>query len=418
MNKLKKKLALLICWTITMIILTSCKGSRELDEIGIVVSMGMDIEDEKIIMTVEIINPTSTKMAAGAPEQRGTVFIQSIGDTISDAGRNTTLQFDRRMYLPHNSVVIFGEEFAKRGIGDFMDFFSRDNEERETSYMVVAKGAKAYEVMGINGGLSNSAGDYLVKLIENFKRNAKTRSLPVFEFFRYYYDTSTGPILGVVEKVEKKEINKETSKQITQETKEKVIEKYVLDVSGGAAFKEDILIGYYSGDEMIGFNFIVDELEEGLMVFETPKELSDKSSYIGREGRLTVMEILKSKTKKDIKIIDGEIQLAIDVKLRGGLREETRGVDLSNSEIIEALEKACSEKVKEHIKMTMEKAQKEFKHDNFSIGALIHRKYPEEWRKIYNDWQNIFPKISYTVNVETEIQRTGLVSTPSNIRER
>lgn len=113
MYKLKKKLALLTYWILIMITVTSCAGRRELDEIGIVVSIGMDIEDEKIILTMEVVNPAAAKATAGMPAQKSTVFVQGVGDTVFEAGRNTTLQFDRRVYLPHSGVVIFGEEFAK-----------------------------------------------------------------------------------------------------------------------------------------------------------------------------------------------------------------------------------------------------------------------------------------------------------------
>lgn len=415
---MKKRVVLLVLWIMIIITVTSCTERRELDDLGIVISMGLDIEDEKVIMTLEVINPTSSKLAAGMPTQKSSIFIQGVGDTVFEAGRNLTLQFDRRAYLPHNSVIILSEEVARRGIGDIIDFLSRDNEQRETAYLVVAKDAKAYEVMGINAGLSNSFGGYLTNIIENYQRNEKTRSLTVFEFFRYYYDLSTGPILGVVEKKEKIEISKETNKEIFQESKDESLDKYILDLTGGAAFARDKLLGYFSGDEMIGFNFIVDEYEKGLVVLETPKELSEDISSIGRASENLVVEVLRSKTKKEIEIVDGKIHLSIKVNIRGSLGEATAGVDVGNPEVIEVIENACSERVKELIENTMEKAQKEFQYDNFSIGALMHRKHPVEWRKVSDDWHNVFTKISYTVDVKTEILRTGLIDTPGNIRKR
>lgn len=416
---MKKKLTLLVLWIMIILTITSCTESRELNELGIVISMGLDIEeDEKIIMTVEIINPTSSKLAAGLPAQKSSIFIQGIGDTVFEAGRNLTLQFDRRAYLPHNSVIVISEELARRGIGDIIDFISRDNEQRETAYLVVAKGSKAYEVMGINAGLSNSFAGYLTTMIENYQRNEKTRSLTVFEFFRYYYDLSTGPILGVVEKKDAMEISKEANKQIPQEPKEGNLDKYILDISGGAAFARDKMLGYYTAEEMIGFNFIVDEYEKGLIEFETPKKLSEDIPQIGRANKYLTLEVNRSETKKEIEILDGKINLKFNVNIRGALGESTAAIDIGNPEVIEVIENACSEKVKEIIQKTMEKAQKEFQYDSFSIGALMHSKYPEEWKKISADWHNIFTKISYTVDVKTEILRTGLIDTPGNIRKR
>ena len=112
--------------------------------------------------------------------------------------------------------------------------------------------------------------------------------------------------------------------------------------------------------------------------------------------------------------MDGKVHLKMKVNIKGGLAEETGDVEISNREVIEAVEEACSEEIKKQIESVLKKAQKEFKQDTFSIGTLFHRKYPEEWRRISDNWNNIFSEMDYTINVETKIIRIGLVNTPSN----
>ncbi|MBU5438999.1 Ger(x)C family spore germination protein [Tissierella sp. MSJ-40] len=413
-----KKVLLIILIILMSIFLTSCWNSRELNTLGIVIMIGIDTEDDEILLTAEIINPTSAERDMNVPMQSRVRYVQGTGDSISDAIRNITLKLDRRIFLSHNKVFIIGEEFAKRGIVDFLDFLQRNNEHRETSYFLVAKDSKAYEVMGVNGGVNNIPGGYLLELVENYEHNGKTRSLTMTEFFKYYYDKSNQPVLGVVKSEKRAEINKVSSTPSNVD--------YFLNVEGGAVFNKEKLIGYYTGKEMIGFNIIVDELKRGIITFDTPNGYIDRlsttippiegdvSSTKAKEHGVTSVEILSSKTKNNIEIVDGKVHFKMKVDIKGGLAEETGDIEISNREVIKVVEKACSEEIKKQIELVLKKAQKEFKQDTFSIGALFHRKYPEEWRKISDNWNNIFSEMDYTIDVETKIIRIGLVNTPSN----
>lgn len=406
---LKRKKSFIILIIITSLILASCTGKSEINDIGVITATGIDYVDGKILLTNEVINPTSSINQSDS-QSEPVLYLQHEGYTVFDAVRNATLTFDRKLNFSHNNVLIFGEEFAKRGIGDYINFYLYDNEPRESTYFLVAKGSKAYEVMGINEGLTDTPAGYIQGLIENYEFTSKTRSISLSEYIKYYFQSKSA-VLGIIEKEEKRVVNKESPEG-------KGNKRDVLSVEGGAAFYKDSLIGYYTGEEMMGFNFIVDEIQGGLIVFEVPdKNISPDTKYTATKGKYTVVEIKKNKTKKDIKIEDGKINLTIDVKLTGVIGEETKGVDLREIGILHAVEEACSNKVEEHMKKTMDKAQKELKVDTFGIYSLFHRKYPEEWEKISNDWESIFPNISYDINVETNIVRTGLIDVPINIKK-
>src|SRR5699024_4499434 len=82
--------------------------------------------------------------------------------------------------------------------------------------------------------------------------------------------------------------------------------KSMLDVRGGAPFYKDKIVGYYNSEEMIGFNLLVDEVEEGIIVFEAPMELMEYSDVFSSIGDGTTFEIVGSKTKNKVDIVDGE----------------------------------------------------------------------------------------------------------------
>ena len=402
--RLKKKIVIANI-IIMMVLLTSCTGLREVNELGIVTTTAIDIEDGDILLTHEVIVPeTNTSTTDG--DNTSVVYVQSKGKTVLDALRNATLIFDRKLFLAHNRIYILGEEFAREGLGDLFNFYLYDNEPRESAYIVIARGTKGYEVMGINGGLGDSPGKYLFDLIENYQLNLKSRDFSLVEFLRYYLKHNN-PVTAVVEHIEQIEINKEESHP----------KKSILNIAGGAAFKRDKLIGYYNSNEMKGFNFIVDEFKNGLIVFETPDELLNKSELIADSGEYTVVEVKKSDTKNTVEIIDDKIHFKINVNIKGALIEDMKGLNVSQKEVLDGVELACSNQVKNYIHMAMEKAQKEFEVDSFSVGNLVHIKYPDLWREISDDWESIFSDLDYTINVKTDLVRTGLLNVPINIKK-
>lgn len=403
--KFLKRYIIIINLFVSTFFLTSCTGGRELKTLGIVVATGIDIVDNKIVITNEIINPAMGAASKNATTQENTIFVQGIGNTIEDAIVDTILTFDRTPYFPHSHLIIFGEEFAKKGIGAYIDTLTRSNEQREQAFLLVAKGAKAYDVMGINSGMAQSPGRYLYDIIRQDIFNEETRTITINEFFKYYYRPHEEFILGIVKGVERPQISKNVPENKMD----------VLSVQGGAAFKDDRLIGYYTGEEMIGFNFLVDEVTNTSIQFESPDYLVDDARLRASKNNLSILRVFRSNTKNDIRVVDGKLHLFIDIVFRGSLREVTQGLDIAQPGVLSEIEKACADKVKTIIAKTLKKAQKEFKADSFSIGELVHRKYPELWKEVKDDWPVIFSDIDYTINVTANINDIGFTSTPPNI---
>lgn len=402
---------------ISSIVLSACQvavGRKEIEDLGIVTAIGVDYIDGNVVVTMEVVNPlsnTSGDQSSVSTEGNRYVYFKGIGKTVKEAITNVNLYFDKQIFLSHSNLLILGEEFAKRGTIDLMDFFLRDTEPREDMYMIVAKGCKASDIIGIKAGLGRSTGNYLYDTFNNYTITGKCINLSVAEKYRYYYDVSNEPVVGVVQL---KEIA-----QSDDETKEESPTLTALDVSGGAVLSNGRLAGYFDGEEMLGFNIIVGDLRSGTIVFETPVTEKDKENLvIGRDGSLTSLDIVLTKTKRKITIKDGKIHLTVDVKLKGALSEINQALNVIDGEVISRIEKACSEKVKELISRTLDKGQKEFKLDSFSIGVAVHQQHPKLWKEIATEWQSIFPEITYDVNVETTIVKIGLINFPTNLRRK
>lgn len=407
MTKILKKTIIILNIVLLISTLTSCKGSRELDEIGIVVATGIDKEDGKVILTNEVINPAldgDTKHGAGGDP---TLFVQGVGDTIEEAITDIRSTFDRELYHAHNYIIIIGESIAKEGFGTYIDILSRSNEQREQAYMLIAEGDKAYNLMGGRRGIGTSSGKNIYNVIKKDLNSGKGAFLTLHEFFKLYYKENEGLIIAVAKNDKKPEIDKSKSGSNFE----------VVRVSGGAVVKHDKLQGYLTGDEMLGFNFIQGDIKSAIVTFKAPKELNREFKYVTKDGEESSFQSLKTKTKREVKIIDGKLHLYIDVVTRGKLTEVTQGVDINQPKIFNKMEKACAKEIESRIYKTMGKAQGEYNIDIFGISSLVHREHPKLWNEIKNDWNNIFTNLDYTVNVKVNFTDTGFTNAPPNIRK-
>ncbi|MGO1470485.1 MAG: Ger(x)C family spore germination protein [Tissierella sp.] len=403
MNKLLKLFSAFLLIFLN-VFLISCTISNEIDTLGIVVAVGLDVDGDEVVLTNEVINPMDVSSNEGNESQEFARFVISRGRTIQEAMSNASLTFDKKLYYPHAHMIIIGEDLAKNGLDGFADIFSRDNEIRETTFLMIAKNAKAYEVMGINEGQSNSSGKYIYEIAKQDGLNSKHRTLNISDFFKYIYQKNEGQVFGLVEK---STVRKEGENEFRE----------VLSVEGGGVFKEGKLVGYFSGEEIAGFRFIVDEYEQGDIVFRTPKDIIKEKREKKHKHNYTSFRIYKNKTKMDIKLIDDKFHLFIDLKLSGSLKSTQRSIDLNESETINKIEQSIQKNIKGTIGDTLKKAQAELEVDTFSIGRLVYTKYPHIWNDIKEDWTEVFKDLEYTISVDASINDSGFTNKSMSIKK-
>lgn len=407
MNKIYKKLISILNLMLILFLLVSCIGGNELEELGIVVAMGLDKEDGKVIITNEVINPSTQEDSESANTEDSTLFVQGIGNTIEEAVVDIRTTFDRELYYAHNYVVIIGEEMAKEGFGSYMDGLTRSDEQREKAYLVIAKELNAYEIMGGRRGIGPSSGRNIQNIIKKEIENGTGISMTIDNFFKQYYKENQGIILDTASIVKKPEIDKSKAGSDFE----------VIRIEGGSVVNGNQLIGHLTGDEILGFNFIQGDVRSGIIPFELPEEFVENNQHINIDGKKSSFRALRTKTKKELKIIDGKLYLHINVVTRGNLTEVNQSLDISQLKVFNEIEKACAKEIESMISGTMDKAQKEINEDIFDLGSLFHRKYPKLWKEYKDNWDNIFKNLNYTVDVKVKIPDTGFTNVPPSIRK-
>lgn len=389
---MKGKVALLIILTILLISLTGCWNRRELYDLSIAVAMGIDKSDDGYLVTVQIINPA--EITAKIATTRTTVTsYRATGSTVFEALRKLAKKSPRKIYASHMRIVVVGEELAKEGIAKVLDFISRDHEFRTDFYIMVARDAKATEVLNILTPLEKIPAN---KIYYSLKTSAKawTTTLPVQldDLINKLVSKGDNPVLaGILIKEDPQEGKKLSNV-------ERVQPSTLLKIDSLAAFKKDKLVGWLSTVESIGFNHIIGKVKSTVVVIPWS------------DGGKLGIELIRTKPKVKGKVEDGKPKIDIEHFVEANIGEVESEVDLSKTENIYEIEKILANEIKSKMKEAVKKAQQDFKSDIFGFGETIHRVDPKEWKELKKDWNKEFENLEVNIKVTAKIRRLGTIT--------
>jgi len=409
-----KKIASVLIFTLLVSLLSGCWSRKEISELAIAMAVALDLvkyKDKqgkighKIMITIMFAKP---KAAAGGEmggiqaQTKPYTVLSALGKDMYEASRNLALEVPREIYWGHNIILIIGENLARRGVSEIMDFLVRSPEPRETTWVMVTKGA-AKDILEARTELETIPAQhigYLARSKTGFSVNLK-------DFIIMLADRDTNPVASEVEIVRKgKLINLPESDQPMPEA----IDKASLPrakLNGVAVFKKDKLVGFLNQSQARGFLWLRGEIRKGLITVPCPGE---------KEKQVSV-EIINGSSRLEPKIKNGRLVMEIRMILEGNLQEQQCQKDLTNRKNIALLEKALTKDIEVRARKTLQIVQHRYKSDILGFGLAIHRKYPEVWKTLGKNWEQEFPKIRIEYKIEAKVRRSGLLTKPATFRE-
>ncbi len=377
--------------------MTGCWSRKEIEDIGFVLSIGVDhaAEEGEIMITVHIAKPFAISTGvAGAVDEKPFWQVSSTGHTVFEAWRNLRQQSPRRPLLHHSRFIVFGEEFARGGIREAIDFFSREGEVRETNTVVVAKGVKASEVVWNEFELERMPAEGALGIMKIAVQELSTAVMVTLNDFLQILEVEGHEAVASRAELVRRPSFEDPRGELKRET---------ISVSGretgAAAFKGDKLVGWLDKTQTRGLQWVKGKVRGGIIVIE----------QLETEDKLASIEILRASSAVIPKIVDGRPFVLIKVGALGNLGETQEYFDpMESQEIWISMERRMAEMIKHEIQAALDIAKYEFNSDIFGFGAEIYRKYPKEWMKLKDRWDEEFRKLDVEIEVETSLRRSGL----------
>lgn len=387
-NMKTKKIILLII-LLSTIFFNGCLGSREISDLGLTISIGIDKAENGYLVTHQVLNPKAIA-SKNATYEAPTIIHTQTGEDLFDTIRRVTTLSPRKLYNSHLRAVIFGEDFAKEGIQNTMDYFMRDHEFRTDFYFLVAKGTTANEVLKTVTPLEAVSGMQLFSSIEaSEKAYAPTKSTKIIELVNELISDGTNPVLTGVEinKLQENSTSIDALKD-TFPTKLKLV--------GLGAFKKDKLVGWLDESESKGHNYITGNVKNTVGYVN-----------IDKENKITC-EVIKAKSKLKAQVHQDKPSIDVKIDLLYNVAAVTGDYDVSVVENAEKISRLMENKISDICKSAIKKAQTEFKSDIFGFGEEIHRANPKLWAKLKKDWNNEFTKLPVNIIVHCKINGIGV----------
>lgn len=376
-----------------VLLTTGCWNRRELNELAIVVGLAIDRgSGEGVRVSAQVVEPTqvATGRSAAGGGSRSPVTTYSVeGTTVFEAIRKLTTMSPRILYLSHLRIVVFGEELAKEGIAEELEFLSRDHQVRSDFFIIVAKGEDGREVLNQLTPLVKNPSQNLFSSLETSERAwAPTHGALLDELIDTLVSKGRQPVLTGIRIVGDK------AQGETQKNVETIESPARLRYDSLAVFRGDKLAGWLTSKESKGWNYITDQVQSTVGPVPCP------------DGGEISIEIIRSHARIKADVRGGRPALKVSVSAEGNIGEVRCGLDINNPDNIPKVEKAAERKIIEAMDASVKRAQ-EFKADIFGFGDALHRAAPDFWKKESKHWGERFATLPVDVHAHVTIRRTG-----------
>lgn len=392
---MRKRVAIVLILIIISNLFTGCWSKKELNELSIATALGIDKSDDKYIISVQLINPTEIAAQKSSGQSAATIVYKAEGKSVFEALRRMTMVTSRKVYLSHVRVIVFGEQVAREGLKNLLDFLSRDTEMRANVYLLVSRNSKAEDVLGILTTLERiSANKVYMSLKSTEEFWASASAVMLDEFIDSIGSKGKDAVMsGVTVKGNAEEAG-------TNENMKRSRGYGILTIDNIGVFKKDKLIEWLKENESIGYNQIIGKLKSTIVTIDSP------------EGESVGIEIKESKSSVRGKIEDGKPKIYINFQASGDVADVQSSIDIKKTENIDKLEKEAEKRMEKNMKAVIEKAQKELKSDIFGFGEAFRRSNPREWKKLQKNWDEEFKNIPVEIKISVTIKGIGTIGKP------
>lgn len=361
--------------------LTACWNYRDVDQLTIALGVAIDKTGEgKYLITVE----AADMHEAGQEGKVKSALIESEGETVFDAARNAINKNSPKIYWGHATTVIISQKIAREGVADVIDFFYRDAEPRLSMELFVSECETAKEIFDAKSIGTEIRSTEISDILKDQRNLSKAVPVQIHRFISAMKGEGKSPVMPSV-CLEEREGEK------------------ILKLCGTAVFKNDRLLGFLNEDETKSLNFVLDNVNGGILVARTGSGAD--------EGRIA-MEMLQCDTKIKPVCSDDKISMEVGIRLKVAIDDYNTEDNFTGTKGRTVLTKLAEEQLKQEIESVVRKVQKTFNSDIFCFGNCIYRNDPELWKKYGKDWDVLFRDLEVSVKPVITIEHSGLLSKP------
>lgn len=388
---MRHKLAAAFMITLLPLLLSGCWSLHELNNLSIVVGMGIDKVGDKFKVTVQLVNPGQVVVKkAGGNNFSPVITYEETGVTIPDALTRMTAKSPRRLYYAHMRIIIIGEDVARDGISRPLDFISRNREMRTDFYFVIARNSSASEVLKVTSPMDPIPANNMYSKLENSDKTwAATTTMTLDQLIKDLSRQGKSPVMTGIEILGNPRSGQKMSND--QRVAPPVISKY----SGAAIFKSDRMVGWLNEDETQAMNYIQNKVTRSSGVLSCP------------HGKGTIsLEIIRASSTIQSTMRNGMPEFDVFIRSEQDISAIECDIDIASNKFVDEVKELADKKMEQFLAASIAKVQKQYATDIYGFGDELHRENPRAWHKVDN-WNELFRKVPIRFHADIHIRRIG-----------
>ncbi|SDX19272.1 Ger(x)C family spore germination protein [Paenibacillus sp. CF384] len=361
-----KRIAIKLTLIVSLAVLLGGCGFKDIDKRFFVLAMGIDAPDEgksgyKITLRLAIPSP---KIEPGAAQTQ----VETIhASTIAEALRLLKSHVDKELDFGHCKLYLLGEGLVKSDYTDSLRWISRRRDVSNIAYIAIGK-PDAKTILNINPPAERFPGNTIFLLFgKDGTQSSYIVSVYMFDFMRRVDERGMDPIMPIMRK-----------------------EKNGYVVAKLGLLDKSKLVLTLNPRETEMYNQIRNHY---------------KKSTVTAKIKGDTLVISVDQINSHYKIVKERDGYVLKMKLNiGGIFEEAPGGIYDQD--WKELEKAFNTQVAAEAKSLLVKVQKAGV-DPFGFGLryrATHAGIPQTWK----DWESIYPQLKFEVQVDVDIEGSGL----------
>lgn len=391
---------------------SGCIGGKETDEVIYVITIGIDATEGKDVkVTYQIAIPRALggqggKGGGGVEMPTELVTVRAVN--LAEARSLLNSVVSRSINLSHVKAFIFGEEFARKGLSDFMLVAMRFREFRGTMFIGVVNDGTAEDFLRKNSPkLESLPSKYLESMFLTAENSGYFLSSQVHEFYRRLKSNEGSPfavLMGINPqsgdgKADGDPVKGEKAKDYTAGNIPRSGKSNPVELLGTAVFVSDKMVGTLTSQETRMISILQGKFGTGFLVVADPL-VPDKS--------INVHLRLARAPKIKCRLEQGQVKISADVALEGEITSLPSGVHYESSKYSYLIEQQVNQVIEQEMSRTLRRTQ-ELGSDVVGFGAYASREFAtyDEYSSL--DFEELYAQAEITLKVKTTIRRTGLM---------
>lgn len=393
MEKSAKKILRLRSLLITSIITTilflpGCAGKKEVEELVFIMGVGIDIgkEEGTYLVTLQMAQP---KMGGGSAAELENLTISVETSSLSLVTEKVNESLNKEPFSGTARVIILGEELARSGIDEAIDYFQRFYQYRRTAYLLVARG-EAKEILETELRNTKLPSLSVLGTIEGQKQLSVFPVTRLGHYLTVLAREGQKPIIPLVEVVEP---GYHGIHYKGEEGRELIVHR-------AGVFKEGKMIDMLTDLESKGYLWLDDSV---------------KSRFIDSQGEDGVglnAWVVEAKTKYKVEEIDGKMGIKFYIDARLAIREvlgQHKEMEFEEwHKFLKGFEPILAQAIQMECEAAIEKCRST-RLDFVGLGRKIEIKKPKYWREVKDNWQEEIVNFPVAYDIRVNIEHSGLV---------